>query len=376
VHLLIDALSVNNLSGRHVLLGHLEQMVGAFSGRHLLSVVTSVGNRDLAAALPLGVQHLPSSASPDWIGRVQWGALCARRFALTHSVDAVFSPSGMLGPGWRVPQIVLAQNPWPLVPGLARGLGRVKSFLQRRAFSIAQRKAARMVYNSAFMSDLYEREFGPPKRTAVIAYQGIDDRLFDPVAVRGVPVAQRKPVVLSVSVMARHKTVESLIDAFVPVATEVAGARLVLAGGWPEGAYRREIEQRIGRVGLAGRVSLTGHVDAAELYRLYAEARVFCLLSRCESFGIPAVEAQAFGTPTVVAAGTAAPEVAGPGGFVVSPGDSGAATEAIAQLLQDDDLATNMSERSRQNAQRFRWLRVSIPLIEAISELARDVESR
>lgn len=364
-HLLVDALSVNNLSGRHVLLGHLRELASALSAEWRFTLLVHRGNTDLVEALPQGVAHVVAQAGPGWWSRTVWGWRHFDRVAQQCGADLVFSPSGMLSPGCSLPQVVLAQNPWPLMPG-AKGL---RLWLQRRGFARAQRRAWRMVFNSGYMQRLYAEAFGLPPRASLVAYQGIDVTCFDedPVAwgLQG-----RQPHVLTVSVMARHKAIEALVDAFALVAGSVADARLVLLGGWPDAAYRREIEGRVQRAGLAARVDILGHTDAATLRAHLRRARVFCLLSRCESFGIPAVEAQAAGTPTVVAAGTAAPEITGHGGAVVPQDDPEAAAAALLGLLQDDTTWSQASSAARRNADRFHWQPCSAPLADLLREYA------
>ena len=96
---------------------------------------------------------------------------------------------------------------------------------------------------------------------------------------------------------------------------------------------------------------------------------MFCLLSRCESFGIPAIEAQAFGTPTVVADVCAPPEVAGPGGVVVPVGAIDQAATVLAQLLQEGNIWDKASQKALANAERFRWSQVARPLVEFLDHL-------
>jgi glycosyltransferase involved in cell wall biosynthesis len=110
-------------------------------------------------------------------------------------------------------------------------------------------------------------------------------------------------------------------------------------------------------------------VPQAELHSLYAGARVFCLPSRCESFGIPAVEAQAFGTPAVVAAGTAAPEIVGQGGVAVTQDDVEATAQALLRYLGADSEWRQCSRAARANAERFHWRGCSTPLLDAIEKL-------
>ncbi len=363
-HLLFDALSVNNLSGRHVLLGHVHELVHALEGEWRFSMLLHRGNRELEDALPQGTTHVMADTGSAWWDRARWGMREFDRMASASGVDLVFSPSGMLSPGCSLPQVVLAQNPWPMVARVS-GLEALRLRLQRRGFRAAQRRAWRMAYNSAYMQGLYRDTFGPTPRPSVVAYQGIDEALFaEGHSAQGLQA--RLPNVLAVSVMARHKAIEVLVDAFARIAVARRDARLVLIGSWPEPAYRREVEARIDAHGLQTRIDLLGHVDRQTLHAQYARARAFCLLSRCESFGIPAVEAQAAGTPAVVAAGTAAPEVVGAGGLVVPPDDTAAAVAALSALLDDDDAWSRLSLHALANAQRFRWRACSAPLVDLL----------
>ena len=370
-HLLVDALSVNNLSGRHVLLGHLRELVSALSDEWRFTLLVHRDNTKLVDALPEGVAHVVAQAGAGWWSRTAWGWRHFDRIARERGTDLVFSPSGMLSPGCSLHQVVLAQNPWPLMPG-AKGM---RLWLQRRGFARAQRRAWRMVFNSAYMQHLYADAFGPTPRVSLVAYQGIDPACFeqDPAA-RG--LQGRQPHLLTVSVMARHKAIETLIDAFSVVARACADARLVLVGSWPDATYRREIEEQVRRAGLASQVDILGHADAATLHANLRSARVFCLLSRCESFGIPAVEAQAAGTPTVVAAGTAAPEITGLGGVVVPQDDPASAAAALLKLLQDDTGWSLASAAARSNADRFHWRPCSAPLVGLLREFAQENGAR
>lgn len=362
MHLLVDALSVNNISGRHVLLGHLREMQRALP-EWGFSLLTHRYNSGMADGLSAGIGRIEAPVGARWTERGWWLHRNGRRICDNHDVDLVFSPSGLLTQGCPRPQVVLAQNPWPLLPGMAQGRERAKAWLQRRAYARAHRKAAVMVFNSGYMKTLYEDSFGPRRGTSTVAYQGIGEQMFAKgrAAHHGY---SRKPILLCVSVMARHKAIEILVRAFARVAERHADAQLVLAGPWPDEVYLGEVESLVATLGLAAKVRFTGHVHQEELERLYAEARVFCLLSRCESFGIPAVEAQAFATPTLVAAGTAAGEITR--GAVVPQDDPAAAAGELERLLSDESAWRRASEEALLNAQRFHWPQCSAPLIETM----------
>lgn len=366
--LLVDGLSVNNLSGRYVLLGHLTNLVKSRAGDLRVRLVTHQGNADWREVMPDGVDFdVVSLATGDWRRRWWWAQRHAARYADRHGIDLVFSPSGMMGFGWQRPQVVLAQNPWPLVRELHRSSAdSLRAWLQRRGFAAAQRRARRMVFNSRFMADLYGAQFGAPTPSATVAYQGLDDDLLARGRLAPGHWSERAAEVLCVSVMARHKNVEALVRVIQRLAEQGVGACLHLVGGWPDPTYRQEIDALVGSLLLGERVTIHGHVSLDELHRLYGQVRAYALLSRCESFGIPALEAQAFSTPALVATGTAAPEIVGAGGAAVGPDAVVDAAQHLGRWLTDAQAWAVASAAARANAERFRWEEVSRPLIAAL----------
>ena len=162
--------------------------------------------------------------------------------------------------------------------------------------------------------------------------------------------------------MTPWKNIETLVDAFKILRERKLPANLYLVGPWSVASYERFIRDRIDEYGLAPYITITGGVSRDELYRQYAEASVFCLLSRCESFGIPALEAQLFGTPAVLSHGCAMPEICGPGAIAVPPDDPTQAADALSELLDDSRRRNEMAQAAIENAASFRWSRCSLPL--------------
>lgn len=365
-----NALSVSNLSGRHVLLGHIRQVLASpgVSDRQIL--LYHAGNRNLAKLLSgeLDLVECPRATS-GWRGRWWWETVELPGLLRRHGAEALFSPAGITADRVDLPQLVLAQNPWCFVRDIRQGWGdSVKAALQRTAYRKAQRDAALMLFNSDYMRRAYAENAGFEPRDWRLLPQGLDEETF--AAGRDAPPFDaRRAEILVVSVMTPHKAVEDVISALALLRRQGVDASLVLVGPWADEGYARLIRAKIDALGLERQVSVAGKVSRADLYAHYARARVFCLLSRCESFGIPAVEAQAFGTPCVVADCGAPPEIAGPGGVVVPVGDVSAAADALGRLLQDRAAWDARARAARVNAERFHWARCSRPLVDWVAHV-------
>jgi glycosyltransferase involved in cell wall biosynthesis len=137
--------------------------------------------------------------------------------------------------------------------------------------------------------------------------------------------------------------------------------RLVLAGH--AGARERErLLRRAEELGVGARIELAGAVGDDELARLYAAAACVVFPSRCEGFGIPALEAQRAGAPLAISRIPALSEVSGADVPSFPPDDPTACVAAIRAAL-----ATPADElrRHAEAARRFAWDRSADLWVEA-----------
>lgn len=160
-----------------------------------------------------------------------------------------------------------------------------------------------------------------------------------------------------------RKDVPVLLDAFARL--DDPDVHLVLVG--PEG-WHEDLAEHVAPV--AERCHLTGFVSGADLEALYAGAEAFCLPSRFEGFGMPALEAMAHATPVVTTAGTSVEEVVGDAGALVPVGDAAALAGAIDELLSDPAGARSLGERGRARARTFTWAQTAALTVAAYHEVA------
>jgi glycosyltransferase involved in cell wall biosynthesis len=365
MRVLVNMLSTTNYSGRHVMLGHLKNLTKWTLGEHEYVILYHHTNRVICCELGKNVLWLqcPDQTS-NWFGRSVWERLKLSSLLTDQRIDFVWTPSGSITPSLRIPQISYAMNPWALVPELNhKGIDAIKAASQRYGYKKAVNESAMMLYLSEFMRQAYRKNSGTTEKASEVVYTGLDDVLFKRAeAMRNVEKKQWQ--ILSVSAMAPHKGVATLLKAVSKLLdTYKIPVTLHLVGAWPDARYEQEMHQLAGKLGIVDSVTFTGHASVEELHRHYAEASVFSLMSWCESFGIPAVEAQAFGTPVVSSNCCAIPEVCGNGGIYPEPGDVNATARAIADMLTDKEHWLVQSESARENSLRYRWDVCSRPLL-------------
>ncbi|MHC5108682.1 MAG: glycosyltransferase [Planctomycetota bacterium] len=97
------------------------------------------------------------------------------------------------------------------------------------------------------------------------------------------------------------------------------------------------------------------------------------MLSRDEGFGLPVLEAMAHGCPVISSRSSALPEVVGDAGVLVDAGDAREASNALASVMQDDELRESLVRRGRKRAAGMGWDAVSQQMVGVYDGVLRTV---
>lgn len=209
------------------------------------------------------------------------------------------------------------------------------------------RRASAVVTISRFSADQAIRHLELDPTVVEVIHRSVDRTVFHP----GEPPDGDTPYLLHVAAWGPHKGYGEALRVIARLAGRGLPHRLVLVG--PQDAWMlAQVRAAVAASPRPDRVDVAGYVD--DLAAAYRGATALLMSSRCEGFGLPALEAMACGTPVVAFANSSIPEVVGHGGVLVTDGDVEAMAAAVERLIRDPHAKSELSERALEQAATFR----------------------
>lgn len=211
----------------------------------------------------------------------------------------------------------------------------------------------------------YERDYlisrGVDAQKLHVIGLGVDADRFevaDGRAVRDDHGLSEYPVVAYVGQQARHKGIDTLLNAMEQVWETLPDVRVLIAGARTN--FSPTLRRIIGRMENEHqqRIVLIDNFSESQKPQLFAACDVFAYPSVYESFGIAFVEAWAAGRAVVGCRAGAVPSVVSHGvdGLLVDPKDSKGLAQAILRLLKDSSLRRDMGQRGLEKVREsYTW---------------------
>lgn len=116
-------------------------------------------------------------------------------------------------------------------------------------------------------------------------------------------------------------------------------------------SYRKFIE----KYSLTKRVFILGYIPEEDLINLMNSARAVLLPSFAEGFGLPILEAQACGTPVITSNLSSMAEISDNSALLVNPYNIMEISEAIANIVNNDNLRKVYIKKGLENVKNFSW---------------------
>jgi glycosyltransferase involved in cell wall biosynthesis len=238
------------------------------------------------------------------------------------------------------------------------------------------RGADRVIVPSRSTLEDIRSAYGMAEAKLAVVPQGVDDsfgRVEDEDVLRATRerwVGSDRPFIVFVGKLSQRRNIPVLMRAFA-LAKERASLphALLLMGpnhlGLPLDELARELGIEDSFVQTDGKVE-----SHSELASLYSAADLYVSASAYEGFSITLVEALACGTPVVTINRAALSEIAAGAALLVDEPEPEQLADAIATVLTDEMLRSDLSERGLERAKAYQWRDAARATLEILREVA------
>jgi glycosyltransferase involved in cell wall biosynthesis len=287
------------------------------------------------------------------------------RFDVIHQMNPVVRGYSFGMIGIRTPLVLGPYNgDWPVSPPTGALIVRSRQVIARTARFIVdllmQIQAKALLVTTPYALNRLPG-VNPQSPKLHVVPNGINDKEFSPAN----SSESCEPSVSTILMVgnATHKGIYTMLAAFEVVASSLPSVELAIAGGGPQTA---DVRARVAASPHRERYRLLGSISRSDMPRVIADARVVCVPSFGEPFGMIVLEAMASGKPVVGTNIGGIPYLLGvESELLFPPGDHAALARILSRLIVDRDLCVAIGLENRKRvAEHFTW-----------ESVARDLES-
>ncbi|MEM1013856.1 MAG: glycosyltransferase family 4 protein, partial [Planctomycetota bacterium] len=212
------------------------------------------------------------------------------------------------------------------------------------------RSADAIVAVSSYTADVVAERYGLDRASITVIHNAADaDPRF--AQRRSDRISAHERIVLFVGRLTKQKNPHGFLRAAAKVLEQEPSARFVIAGAGPEADSLRRLAEEL-KIG--ERTLFAGHLRSDDVARLFASADLFVMPSRSEPFGLVGLEAMSHGVPTIISNQSGLSERVENVLTADFWDDDDLATKMV-DVLHDDALAADLSDRGSLEVRQMRW---------------------
>jgi glycosyltransferase involved in cell wall biosynthesis len=203
----------------------------------------------------------------------------------------------------------------------------------------------RIVSPSEFIDGFFEGVNTELRENFKIIYNGVPENLSQ------APAGKNQLHLLFAAELNEHKGAVVLLNSWSKICKKHPNITLYIAG---DGTAKEFLEQYAITSGIGSQVVFTGWLSQNELNEYLTSECIFIMPSMLgEAFGLIAAEASMAGAAVIVSRIGALPEIVEDrvSGLVVTPGDTTSLSQAIEELLNDEELRKKFGIAAKKRAQ-------------------------
>ena len=219
----------------------------------------------------------------------------------------------------------------------------------RYVVPLVLQQAEHIICNSQATAKDLSDFYGIPASKITPILLGYDSKNFYP---RKTTAYFDRPYFLYLGRQDPYKNIAGLIEAFAAISSQ--DYYLAIAGS-TDPRFTPLLQQQALELGISDRVLWLDYLDYRELPVIISGAVALVFPTFWEGFGLPVLEAMACGTPVITSNIASLPEIAGDAAILIDPYSNAAITSAMKDLAKDDEMRSQLSKLSIQQAQKFSW---------------------
>jgi len=259
-----------------------------------------------------------------------------------------------------------------LTPLYSESISKFKKNVYYKLYQYSVDNSDKIITVSEFSKKDIIDKFPQAKDKIEVVYCGVNyERFQEKIAqdkIEAIKVKYNLPqqYILFVGQARENKNLVRLLEAYSMLPTEIkAKYGLVYAN---TNAMLDDLARKLNE----NNVRLLHGIDAEDLVGVYQGASLFTLVSTNEGFGLPIIEAMAAGIPVVCSNVASLPEVAGDAAIMIDPYDKTEISQAILQVLSDNNLSDDLIKKGSERIKQFTWKKSAEKFEKVINDIMKN----
>ncbi len=181
-------------------------------------------------------------------------------------------------------------------------------------------------------------------------------------------ISKKAPFFLCVAERRVHKNLEGLIKSF-NLFLKKGGVGFLFLAGRDFQNNTDKLKKLSNSLGLSDKIIFIDNATDEDLIFLYKNALSFILVSFCEGFGLPLVEAMHFGVPVITSNVYSMSEIVGSAGILVNPYDIEEISNKMINVFKSEELRKSMIKKGIERSKIFSWNRSAKEILNHLNKL-------